>query len=83
MKPISLKLPDSLNRQVASLARRRRLSKSAIIRQAIQSSVTAHGERIKARKGSFLEMAGDLIGSIHSGLGDLSTNPKYMESFGK
>jgi hypothetical protein len=31
---------------------------------------------------SALELAGDLVGSCE-GPGDLSTNPKYMEGFGK
>lgn len=31
---------------------------------------------------SVLEAAGDLIGAVE-GLGDLSTNPKYMEGFGR
>jgi hypothetical protein len=31
---------------------------------------------------SFLEVAGDLIGCL-DGPGDLSTNPKYFESFGR
>lgn len=32
---------------------------------------------------SFAEAAAHLIGSVDSGLGDLSTNKKYMEGFGR
>lgn len=83
MRTISLKLPETLDKRLTSLARRRRLSKSAAIREAIQTYVTANGEAIKPRKGSFLEVARDLIGSLHGGPGDLATNPKHMEGFGK
>ncbi|MEB3211910.1 MAG: hypothetical protein VKL39_11175 [Leptolyngbyaceae bacterium] len=31
---------------------------------------------------SALDLAGDLVGCLDSGLGDLSTNPSYMEGFG-
>jgi hypothetical protein len=31
---------------------------------------------------SALDLAGDLVGCLDSGLGDLSTNPAYMEGFG-
>lgn len=32
---------------------------------------------------SFLEAASKYIGAVDSGLGDLATNPKYMEGFGE
>jgi hypothetical protein len=32
---------------------------------------------------SFAEAAAHLIGSVKSGVGDLSTNKKYMEGFGR
>lgn len=45
-------------------------------------SSAAPGPRIVPRPGSALELAGDLVGCIE-GPGDLSTNPKYMEGFGR
>lgn len=36
-----------------------------------------------AKPQSFAEAAADIIGSVDSGLGDLSTNKKYMEGFGR
>ncbi len=35
------------------------------------------------KKKTFGELAGHLAGSIRSGVGDLSTNKKYMEGFGR
>ncbi len=40
------------------------------------------GPRRVPTPGSALELAGDLVGSVE-GPGDLSTNPKYMEGFGR
>jgi hypothetical protein len=37
---------------------------------------------VKAEPGSFLEAAGDLVGSVE-GPSDLSTNPKYMKEYGR
>jgi len=40
------------------------------------------GPRRIPRPGSALELAGDLVGCVE-GPGDLSTNPKYMEDYGR
>lgn len=32
---------------------------------------------------TFGEVAGDIIGSLSTGVGDLSTNPKHLEGYGR
>jgi hypothetical protein len=44
-----------------------------------RAAETTDGEPPK----SFAEAAAHLIGSVKSGVGDLSTNKKYMEGFGR
>jgi Arc/MetJ-type ribon-helix-helix transcriptional regulator len=75
MKTVSFKLPPDLDNRLSELARRRRTSRSAVVREAL--------EALSAKpKLSVTELAGDLVGCI-SGPSDLATNPKYLADFGK
>jgi Ribbon-helix-helix protein, copG family len=74
MKTISLKLPDDLDKELTTRAERRQTTKSTLIREAIKEYLA---QAPGPRKGSFLELAGDLIGSVE-GPGDLSYNKEYL-----
>lgn len=78
MVPVSLKMPARLAAQVRAAARERGLSKSALIREAIEIYLTSDAPPVP----SALDMATDLVGAWE-GPPDLSTNPKYMEGFGE
>ena len=76
MMTISLKLPDTLESRLRVEAKRRRTSKSAIIREAVEQAL--------AKKKAFVscaDLAGDLIGS-QTGPPDLSTNKEYLKDLG-
>ena len=80
MRTVSFKLPKELDQMLTRVARRRGISRAAVLRDAL--------ERYKASgfatSGSALEAAGDLVGCIKGpGPRDLSTNPKYMAGFGE
>ena len=79
MKTISLKLPDDLDKELTSRAEHERTTKSALIREAIEGYLA---QAPGPRKGSFLELAGDLIGSVE-GPGDLSYNKEYLKDYGR
>lgn len=79
MKTISLKLPDELERELAARAERDGTTKSALIREAIETHLSRGRSRAK---GSFLELAGDLVGRLE-GPGDLSYNKEYFKDFGR
>jgi hypothetical protein len=79
MKTVSLKLSPVLLRQLERTARERGESKSAVIRSALEQYL--NGQRT-VPPGSALEAALPWVGCCE-GPGDLSTNPKYMEGFGK
>jgi metal-responsive CopG/Arc/MetJ family transcriptional regulator len=76
MKTLSLKLPLSLSVKLERAAKKRGQSKSAVVRAALEQFLK--GERPL----SALELAGDLVGCCE-GPADLSTNPKYLEGYGK
>ena len=75
MKAISLKLPDELDERLLEMADRRKTTRSALLREAIEAY---------ARKGkrSVTASARDLAGSVE-GPKDLSTNPRHMTGFGR
>lgn len=80
MKTLSLKLPDALAAKLAAAARKRQASKSVLVREALEAYLSNGG---RAQPGSFLDLAGDLVGCVDSGVSDLAHNPKHMEGFGR
>jgi Arc/MetJ-type ribon-helix-helix transcriptional regulator len=79
MKTVSLKLPDALDGRLSVFIRKRKVSKSAVIREALEAYLAREGE---AAPNSFLEAARDLCGHI-DGPADLSTNPKHLDGYGQ
>ena len=72
---VSFKLERDLDRELSELARRKNVSRSAVVREALRSYSAG-------RKPSALDLARDLAGCL-TGPADLSTNKRYMKNFGK
>lgn len=81
MSTLSLKLADKLDREIVRASRKQGISKSELVRRAINRYLN-HLQDEKPFV-SALELAGDLVGSIKGLPSDLSSNPKYMEDYGK
>jgi predicted DNA-binding protein len=79
MQTISMRLPDKLVQELNRAAKKRRVTKSQIVRESLEASL----EPNKAGFVSCLDLVRDLAGSIKGGPADLATNPKYMEGFGE
>jgi hypothetical protein len=79
MTTISLKVPEVLDTRLAEEARRRRTSKSAVVRECVEKMLLSPR---KGQAASCLDLAGDLAGCL-SGPRDMATNPKYLEDFGR
>jgi hypothetical protein len=72
---MTLKMPDALRRGLEEEARRRRVSKSAIVREYVQTML----RRERAPKGpTCLDLVSDLIGS-QPGPRDASVNRRYLD----
>ena len=77
MKTLTLKIDESLDHWLAAEARRLGRTKSDIARKAISQ------RRSGQKKTSLDDRMKDICGIVKGGPRDLSTNPKYLEGFGK
>ncbi len=79
MRTLSVKLPDGLDARLTAVARRRRTSKSALARKALEAVLHESGKRTP---GSALDLVRDLVGCV-AGPADLSVNKAYLQTFGR
>jgi predicted DNA-binding protein len=80
MRTISLKLPDDLLANLEEEARKRRVTKSALVRESLEK---AFHQKPASRAVSCYDLARDLAGSIKGLPEDLADHPKYMRGFGE
>lgn len=76
MRPLTIKVSRQLEERLDKMARQRGVSRSVVVREALESYAVAPAV-------SALDLAGDLVGSVDGLPADLSTNPKYLEGFGE
>ena len=77
MRTVTIKLPDILALRLKQTVARRRATQSEVIREALEAHLAAPS------MGSFLELAGDLAGSLREGAPDLSSNKRRLKGFGR
>jgi len=75
MRTVSVKLPERLDEVLSDLARRRKSSRSALVREALEALATGQRRSVTA-------VVDELVGSLE-GPADLSRNPKHMTGYGK
>ena len=80
MTTVSLNLPDKLVANLDRAAKARRKSRNAFVREVLAEKTQAEGA---ATKGSLLDRTKNLCGIGASGLGDLSTNRRYLDDFAR
>jgi predicted DNA-binding protein len=76
LKTLSIKVPAALSARVAKLAKSRKSTVSALVREAIELYAPSEGA-------SFEEAAREFIGCVDGGPGDLATNRKHLKGFGR
>jgi hypothetical protein len=79
VKTLVLRIPDELEIQLEVLASRRGKTKSAIAREVLSRGV----RRRPADDLSVFDLMRDQIGIIETAVGDLASNPKHLEGFGR
>ncbi|HRP08667.1 MAG TPA: ribbon-helix-helix protein, CopG family [Gemmatimonadales bacterium] len=75
MKTISLKVPSELEVLLDRMAEELLLSRSAVVREALVAYSATRGASVTSRA--------DAVVSPVEGPSDLSTNPRYLDDFGK
>ena len=79
MRTLVLRIPDDLEARLEALASRRGKTKSAIARELLSKGVRS---RRKDDLSAF-DLIRDQIGIVDTGIGDLASNPKHMQRFGR
>ena len=79
MTTITLKVPDELVSRMDAVARGRRTSRSALLREALEEKLKAVARKTPL---SLYEQSADLCGKGSSGLRDLASDPRHLEGFG-
>lgn len=80
MRTISLKLPDDLLTHLDNEARKRRMTKSSLVRESLEKALH---QPVRAGGVSCYDLARDLAGAVKGLPKDLADNPKYMRGFGE
>ena len=81
MNTLTIKIPPALEQALLQMSEQAHLSKSEVVRRALETYMgqrTAHAGFVSA-----LDQAGDLVGCFDGGPADLSTNPAWLDGFGK
>lgn len=80
VETLSIRISKSERAALRAAARREKISQGQIVRKALH----AYGIKPKEKTPvSAYDLVKDLIGKNKGGPGDLSTNPKYLEGFGR
>jgi hypothetical protein len=79
MKTITLKLPEVLDSKLSAVAKRQKRTKSAVVRESLEFFLSGSSA---AKPVSCYDLSADLVGCIE-GPGDLASNKKYMQGYGR
>ena len=80
VETLSIRLSKAERAALRAAAKKGRISQGQLVRQALQAYGVAPKEQPAP---SAYELVKHLIGKNKGGPGDLSTNPKYLEGFGR
>lgn len=79
MTTITCKIPPELDAQLEAVAHQKHVSKSEIVRGALEKDLKENSKRMRL---TAYDLVKHLSGSLH-GPKDLSVNPEYLEGFGE
>jgi predicted transcriptional regulator len=77
VQTLTLKLPTETAARLARMAARRRTTKSAVMREALEEKL-----RAPSNEPSVFDLMKTSAGSIDSGIRDLGHNPVHLKGFG-
>ncbi|HVT80495.1 MAG TPA: CopG family transcriptional regulator [Phycisphaerae bacterium] len=77
---MTVKLSPGTSARLAAEAKTRRISKSEVVREALEKHFNSKGRKVSP---TFGQLTRDLLGSVKGGPKDVSHNPKHMERYGE
>ncbi len=77
MESLTIKLPRQLSARVTRLARRRNVSRSALVREALELLTSDRGAE------TFIDRVSEYVGAGDDLPADILTNPKHMKGYGR
>ena len=83
MSVLTCKLPLALDDRLAAIAKRRGVSKSVLVREAIEAKVAEEAAAPRRRPANLIEALGDSVGAIASGKRDLARNKRHLQGYGR
>lgn len=76
METWTIKVPKQLSARISRLARERHISRSALVREALERLSEGESE-------TFVDRVSQWVGAAKGLPKDLSTNPRYLRGYGK
>lgn len=83
MHTLSIKIDTTLEKTLATLAKREKVSRSEVVRRALQAYATRQSGIANPTTPSALDLAGDLVGCFFGAPADLSSNPGHIAHLGR
>ena len=83
MSVLTCKLPQALDSRLAELAKRRCVTKSVLVREAIEAKIAEEAAIPRREPANLTEALGDSVGSIASGKRDLARNKRHLKGYGR
>ena len=81
MNTLTIKISPQLEQEIVLASEREHLSKSELVRRALVAYISQRNAAVPTL--SALEQTGDLVGCYSGRLSDLSSNPRYLDDFGR
>ena len=79
---LTIELPDDLAARLAAASEEKQVPPSQIVQKALEHALPAATAGFPPGMSAY-DLMKDGFGCVGSGLGDLSTNKKYMEGYGR
>lgn len=80
MTTITCKLPEALDAELEAVAQKRGVSKSEVVREAIEANLPEQRKRAGL---SAFDVMKPAAGILTDGPRDLATHPRHLEGFGR
>ena len=80
---LTIELPDDLAARLEAASAQTHLPPAQLVRAALEKALPAPAADWPANGPTLHERMKDAIGCVSTGIGDLSTNPKHMEGYGR